>query len=112
MPVKPMFTHSDSSTNSTKFSLFLKTRELQQIAHSLRTLLLKSKSERAIWMEEYGEFLHEAFDAYIDDSNLILNGISFDEESLALSQELVLTLRDAITMVENILDESELHLKG
>ncbi len=112
MPVKPFFSLPDNANSSTKFSLFLKTRELQQIATSLKSILLKPQKDRAAWLEEYGEIINEAFDSYVDESNFILDSVSFDEESLALSQELVMTLRDALTMIEGISDDSEAHLQG
>lgn len=93
--------------SSSKFRLFLKNREIQQIKALLHHVLHLSSHDRSLWIEEYGEFVNQAFDALVDDSNLVLDELPFDDEVLELSHELVTSLRDALQLMEGILGDQQ-----
>lgn len=91
--------------SSHKFKLFLKNREIQQIKHLLGHVVHMNSQERTRWIEQYGEMVNQAFDALVDDSNLVLDDLPLDDEVLQLSHELVTSLRDALHMMEGILED-------
>ncbi|MEX0895864.1 MAG: hypothetical protein WDZ94_02905 [Patescibacteria group bacterium] len=103
----PSVTLRSVTTSSTKFNLYLKTRELKAVSEVVRQVLILPKLERQSWVEEHGDWLQDAFDTCLQESNLTLEEISLDEETMELSQELVISLRDTMSMVNGILIESE-----
>ncbi len=99
-------------TLSSKFKLYLKVREIKQIYKIVQEIKSLSPSQREKWVEEYGDYIHDAIDTYVEDSDSTLGeGVLFDDELMAMSQELVRTLRDTITTVEDMLYE-EASLEG
>src|SRR5680860_1482351 len=87
---------SSNFNSSLKFVLYLKNKEISEINKVLDRAMSLPKTEQKIWKENYGEMLNNALDLFVDDSNLVLNKLSLDEEVLELSHKLVLSLQDAI----------------
>lgn len=112
MSVRTRFSLTDTVSNSTKFNLFLKTHEIQEIQKVLRHVMLMPVSERLAWVEENGEIIQAAFDTFIDDSNVVLDDMLVDDETLELSQELVVSLKNALAAVETILTQEEQALRS
>lgn len=94
-----------ASTNevSSKFKLYLKVREIKGIQEVLSQVQMLSIEERESWVEEYGDMINDAIDAFVDDSGMTIEHVFADDEALALSQELVETLKDTILTVEGIM---------
>jgi len=100
---------SSTEEISKKFKLFLKVREIKGIQKILQEVTLLSSGEREEWIGTYGEMINNAIDTFVDDSNIGIENIFADDESLELSQELIMTLKDTILTVESILyNESQL----
>ncbi len=98
---------SKSRTQSTKFNLFLKAREMKQVEEVLQGVMILPETERQQWVEENGEMMSAAFESFIEDSNQTLEEMNFDLESLELSKELVTALRDTTNIVQGILSEKQ-----
>ena len=49
--------------------------------------------------------INEAIDEFVDDSGITIENIFSDDEALALSQELIFTLKETISTVEGIMYE-------
>ncbi len=94
---------SSNFNSSLKFVLYLKNKEITEINKVLNRAISLPKAEQEIWKENYGEMINNALDLFVDDSNLVLNKLSLDEEVLELSHKLVLSLQDAIKLAEEIL---------
>lgn len=94
-----------SVDSSPKFRLFLKTREIQEVKQLLNHVLRMPGKERSAWIAEYGDFVNQAFDALVDDSNFVLDELQFDEEVLEMSHQLVTSLHDALQLMEGILSD-------
>ena len=88
---------------SSKFKLFLKVREIKGIQKILTEVEQLNLSKREEWIKEYGDLINNAIDAFVDDSGMMMEHVFADDEALALSQELVTTLKDTIETVEGIL---------
>ena len=58
--------------------------------------------ERRQWVEENGDFLTKAFDQFISETSQTLEGMSMDDETMALSKELVTTLRDTSELLDGL----------
>ena len=112
MSVRTRFSLTDTINSSAKFNLFLKTHEIQEIQKVLRHVMLMPAAERLAWVEENGEIIQAAFDTFIDDSNLVLDDMLHDDETLELSQELVISLKKALAAVDNILTQEEQALQS
>lgn len=107
MSVRTRYSLTDTVTSSTKFNLFLKAHEINEIQKVLRHVMLLPPENRTQWVEENGEIIQSAFDSFIDDSNLVLEDMLIDDESLQLSQELINSLKNALSIVENILSDDQ-----
>lgn len=88
---------------SKKFKLYLKVREIKGIQKILNDIEQLPLGDREEWIEEYGDMINTALDEFVDDSSFSFENIFTDDETLALSQELVVTLRDTIQTVEGML---------
>lgn len=88
---------------SKKFRLFLKVREIKGIRQVLYDIEKMPLGAREEWIEEYGDMINAALDDFVDDSSFTFENIFSDDETLALSQELVLTLKETIQTVEGML---------
>ncbi|MBU0974210.1 hypothetical protein KKD03_00725 [Patescibacteria group bacterium] len=89
--------------SSLKFVLYLKNKEVNEINRVFDKVKLLPKKEQEVWKDSYGEIINSALDLFVDDSNLVLNKISLDDEVLELSYKLVLSLQDAVKSAEAIL---------
>lgn len=107
MSVRTRYSLSDTVTSSTKFNLFLKTHEIREIQKVLGHVMLLPPEHRVSWVEENGEIIQAAFDSFIDDSNMVLDDMMIDDEALELSQQLITSLKNALSIVENILNEGQ-----
>jgi len=107
MSVKTRYSLTDTVTSSTKFNLFLKTHEIREIQKVLSHVMLLPPKRRVNWVEENGEIIQAAFDSFIDDSNMVLDDMMIDDEALELSQQLITSLKNALSIVENILSEDQ-----
>lgn len=94
---------SKAQTSSAKFNLYLKAHELKEVSKVLEQVLLFPQDQRNAWVEENGEMLSEAIDIFVQDSNLTLEEVTMDTETLELSKELVLSLRDTMDIIQGIL---------
>lgn len=97
---------SSTPTNSVKFSLYLKAHELREIAKVLENVLLLPEKQRKAWAKEHGEIINKAIDKLVQESNATLSELTFDEETLQLSKELIVSLRDTVDMIHGILFEN------
>lgn len=111
MARKATFSTGSSTRNAAKFSLYLKLREIKAIGTSLQHVMLLPPNEREAWVEQHGEFMSEAFNEYLDDSTDSLNDLSFDEEMIEMSEDLVVSLQDTFNIVQGILNQRP-KLKG
>ncbi len=94
-----------------KFSLFLKAREIKQITTVLERIMIMPTQERRKWFRDHGDMVQESFDTMIDDSNQLFDGIRLDDETLELSQDLLVSLREAVYMLEHLSQDAQ-RLKG
>lgn len=78
---------------------------MQELTKILERVLTLQEAERALWVAEHGEMLNTAIDTLVQDSNSTIATLSLDDETLELSKELVLKLRDTIEMMQGILFE-------
>ena len=91
---------SKNFDSSLKFVLYLKNKEVSEMNKVLEGVKSLSRIEQELWKEEYGEIINSAIDLFVDDSNLVLDKLSLDEEVLELSHKLVLSLQDAVKSAE------------
>lgn len=86
--------------------MFIKTREIKEIGKALDYIMLLPKDQRDRWVEEHGEFMNSAFNDFIDDSSGNFDdNTQFDDEMVALSQDLVISLQDTFNRVHKILSD-------
>lgn len=97
--------------NQDKFSLFLKTREIKQLTKALEKIMVLPAHERRKWFREHGELIQTSFDNMIDDSNNLFEDIRLDDEMMELSQDLIVSLREAVYLLEHLTQDSQ-QLKG
>ncbi len=98
---------NDNMVLSQRFVLYLKVREIDEVNKALTNALKLPIHEQKKWAEENGIILDTAMNAFIDDTNVILEKISLDEEILDLSEKLVVGLRNAVQNIDQLLGPQE-----
>jgi len=91
-----------------KFNLFIKAREIDQITKSLHKLDFMSKAAKMSWARENEMIIEEMLEDFMDDSSLVLERQNLDGESLQLSMELVRSLRETSELLQNLLYEDQI----
>lgn len=93
----------DDQATSVKFTLYLKAHELKQISRVLEDVLKMPPKKRRAWADENGDFVNKALDTIVQESNATLSDLSFDDETLQLSKDLIVSLRDTVDMFHGLL---------
>ena len=94
---------SDTPATSVKFTLYLKAHELKEISKVLEGVLKLPTKKRQAWAKEHGDFVNRALDSIVQESNATLSGLSFDDETLQFSKDLIVSLRDTVDMFHGLL---------
>ncbi len=97
-----------TSPASQKFGLYLKAREVRQLAEVLQALSSRSKQERLDWLRENEPVVAELVNAFTDESIATLDGATMDRESMQLSVELMSDLRRALLMLDGLFYDQRL----
>jgi len=87
------------NTADLKFDLFVRSREMEQIAAYLESLMLKHKREREILVKENRAYLETLMPLLVENSNLSLEGMQLDREAAALSMQLAVNLRKSLSLI-------------
>ena len=88
---------------SQKFILYLKVKEISAVNQALTGALKLPLNEQREWADLNGVILDEALNTFIDDSNVILERMSMDDEILELSEKLVTGLKNASKNLDSLL---------
>lgn len=99
---------SPTSPASQKFGLYLKAREVRQLAEVLQGLSSRSKQERLQWLRENESVVAELVNTFTDESIATLDGAAMDRESMQLSVELMSDLRRALLMLDGLIYDQRL----
>ncbi len=100
--------HHATSPESMKFDLFLKAREVKQLAEVLQGLSTKSKTERLDWLRQNENLVGGLVDTFTDESLSTLEGASMDREMMKLSMEMMSNLRRALLMLDGLFYDKRL----
>ncbi len=98
---------SSTPASSVKFTLYLKAHELKEISKVLEGVLSMPNKKRRAWADENSEIINKALDSIVQESNATLSELSFDDETLQLSKDLIVSLRDTVDMFHGLLYESK-----
>jgi len=98
------------SNDSVRFDLYLKNRQLKELEVVLKRIVDMPDKEQQEWIEENADIIHQGFDNFVDDSNNVLQRVSFDSETLELSEDLVVSLRDVLNLVQSLTSEPKQQL--
>lgn len=93
----------DHSSDSIKFDLYLKVREVKQVTDLLQRVALRDQSSRRRWVKENEQMINQLLDSFMDNSVLALDGIQLDEDVMELSMELMANLRETLSLVQTLL---------
>jgi|GEM_PF-2759024 len=96
-----------SSPANSKFQLFVKVREIQQLAKILQEVKLKNSSERLIWLKENEAIIATMVDTFTDDSLAQLQGLTADQETVKLSVTLMTELRQTLLQLDSLFLEAK-----
>lgn len=92
-----------NQTPSLKSDLFVKINQIRSMLDELEKVILLPKKKKENWISQNYAFLQEMMDEYLDDSELVFEGITLDNQSRELAVEYVTNLRDMITIMKSIL---------
>lgn len=93
------------STGDTKFDLVMRTRELAQLEELLKQIYTYSADERRAWVAANGDFLSLAFEQFISEASRTLQDLSLDDETLNLSRDLVMSLRETGELLDGLVSK-------
>lgn len=88
---------------SVKVELFSRIHHIEGLAKQFERIMLMSKAQRQVWLEENQDFLQDMLDRFVSESFLALDGVELDEQGIQLSIEFVTKLRDVMNMIQSIL---------
>ena len=94
---------NSNSIPSLKSDLFLKINQIKGMLDELEKVMLLPKKKKDKWVNQNYAFLQELMDEYLDDSEMVFEGITLDSQSRELAVEYVTNLRDMITIMKSIL---------
>ncbi len=94
---------NETTVSSQKFVLYLKVREITEVNKALDDALKLPVNQQKKWADENGTILDTALNAFIDETNVILEKISLDDEILDLSEKLVVGLKNAVQSIDKLL---------
>lgn len=92
----------DLDPDAVKFDLYLRLREVKQIAQQLEKIAHKNQIERQVFVEENKIFLESLMNLMAQDSNLSLDGIRLDQEAATLSMQLARDIRQTLAMINHL----------
>ena len=98
---------NETVVSSQRFVLYLKVREITAVNEVLDTALQLPIHEQKRWAQDNGKILDTALNTFIDDTNVILEKISLDDEILDLSEKLVVGLKNALQSIDSLLSPQE-----
>jgi hypothetical protein len=90
-----------------KFNLYLKSREMREIVLNLEKIMLKKKAEREVFVTENRVFVDSLMKTLVDDSNLTLEGMQMDQESVQLSMQLATDVRKSMSLINALFYSNE-----
>ena len=82
-----------------KFELFLRSREMKQISLHLEKIMLKSKAERELFVNENRVFIDSLMKTFVDNSNLSIEGMQMDQEAAKLAMQMAMDVRKSISLI-------------
>jgi len=82
-----------------KFNLYLRSREMKEIVINLERVMLKKKADRDLFVIENKTFIDSLMKTFVDDSNLTLEGMQMDQETVQMSMQLAMDLRKSISLI-------------
>ena len=91
-----------ASPESLKFSLFIKAREVSQLAEVLQALSAKPKAQRLRWLRENEQVIAELVNTFTDESISTLEGATLDREMMGISMEMMANLRRVLLMLDGL----------
>jgi len=98
------------SDDSVRFDLYLKNRQLKELEEVLQHIAALPDKEQRKWIDDNADIIHQGFDNFVDDSNNVLQRVTFDSETLELSEDLVVSLRDVLNLVQSLTSEPKQQL--
>jgi hypothetical protein len=86
-----------------KFNLYLRSKEMKEIAFYLEKIMLKQKNERETFIDENKAIIESLTKIFVDNFNLTLEGIQMDQEAIQLSMQLAMDLRKSMALINTLL---------
>lgn len=88
--------------DSVKQELFVRTHYIEGLTKEFEKVSLLPSKQRLAWVEENEQLLSNVLDKLMFDSDLAMNGMSLDAQTMALSADFVTKLRQAATLMRQI----------
>jgi hypothetical protein len=90
-----------------RFQLFVKVREIKELASLLQEVRLKSTAERQAWLEDNEPIIADLVNEFTDESLSRLQGIGTDRETVNLSVDLVTSLRQTLLLLDSLMIDTK-----
>jgi hypothetical protein len=100
------FTSAQSSAVR-KFGLYLKAHELQQARQLLETVQHFAPADRQAWLSDHEELVAQVIDGVVNDAAEALDGLHLDKETMKLSMDFVINLREMVNAFQHITYQPE-----
>ncbi|HCR81737.1 MAG TPA: hypothetical protein DIV47_04695 [Candidatus Pacebacteria bacterium] len=90
-----------------RFELQRKEKEIREISRILQGLLMKSRDERRVWLQENEDLMINLAEEFVDESLYKLDGAQLDNETLELSVQVMTELRKTLGLFETVITGNE-----
>ncbi len=92
----------NESNDALKFNLYLKNREISEVASLLRNVGSMPPTQRKAWLKEHEETVSGLLDAFMEDASGVFDGLYLDDEAMDLSARFVTTVRDVMSTLQGM----------
>lgn len=90
------------SPNQVKTELFTGIHQLERMNDQLENIMLLPRKKRDTWVEQNRERLNQLMDRLFEHSQIALQGVDGDVQTMQLSVEYVSHLRDVMNVMHSI----------
>ena len=97
---------SESESEQIKFDLYLKNRQVTEIAKIMEEVLMWPKSSRKKWVKKFSPHLSDMLDVFLDDAVSTFDGVALDRELMNLFAEFTENLKTVTKQVEGVISSS------
>lgn len=92
-----------NSNDALKFDLYVKTRQIQQVADALQTIQTQPLTQQQRWLAEHESTVSDLLDSFMDEASGVFDGLTLDREAMDLSMQFVTNVREVMASLQGMI---------